>query len=389
MSYRTWLYVVAGLSLLSVAGLGEIRTSLLVAVIFVNGAMWIWPRVEKRIRARRRTSDLGHKHLEVGNYKEAETVLGLAAIEAELRKSSPMKQAELLTSLGESQRKQGKFNDAEDSIRLAMGLVRESKGESSERYGQCLEALAGVEEDRGNYPQAQAYLQESIKIEEKRRRPDPRTLARRRQRLAMAFHLGRDYAGAAPHFAKSLELYQQAYGAQHEETGRALAKLGEALAREGKHPEAIEKLRKALWIEERTAGHDSPGVAEDLLHLAMSYEKVGELDAAVEQLERLALLRERLVAGSEFDVGVVFYHLARLHFECGHLGRAQECALTAVPMLEQAPGPELALALETLADIYVKSGRSGEAPETRKRARLVWESLGMRPPPERGSEAAV
>jgi tetratricopeptide (TPR) repeat protein len=316
-------------------------------------------------------------------------VLGMAAIEAELRKSSPMKQAELLMSLGESQRKQKKLDDAEDSIKLAMGLVREAKGESNERYGQCLEALAGVEEDRGNYPQAQQYLQESIKIEEKRRRPDPRTLARRRQRLAMAFHLGRNYAEAAPHFAKSLELYQQAYGAQHEETGRALAKLGEALAREGKHPEAIEKLRKALWIEERTAGHDSPGVAEDLLHLAMSYEKVGELDAAVQQLERLALLRERLVAGSEFDVGVVFYHLARLHFECGRLGRAQECALTAVPMLQQSPGPELALALETLADIYSKSGRSGDVPETRERARLVWESLGLRPPPGRGNEAAV
>jgi tetratricopeptide (TPR) repeat protein len=386
MSYRTLLYVVLSLSVLSVAGMSEIRTSLIVAIGIINLAIWVWPRIEKILKERRAQTDLGEKHLQVGNYKEAEEALEKAIVEAEFRKSSASKRAALFVSLGESQRRQGKLDEAERSIRQAMALA---PGQGGEQRAQFLDRLASVEEDRGNHPQAQQLLRESITTEEGLRRPNWQTVARRCQRLAMAYHRARDFAGAAPHFARSIELHQTAFGREHEETGRALADLGTALATEGDHARAVERLREALSIEERALGHDSPAVAEDLFHLAMSYEKLGNLDEAVEQLERLATLLERLVGGNESEVGIVFFHLSRLHLELGRLGRAEETAMTAVPLLERTTRPELGSALETLAEIYTRGGQSAQAVEMRERARLTWNNLGMTPPPKRSREASV
>src|SRR5207248_2725743 len=114
--------------------------------------------------------------------------------------------------------------------------------------------------------------------------------------------------------------------------------------------------------------------AEDLFHLAMSSEQLGDLEQAVAQLERLATLLERLVGGNESEVGIVFYHLSRLNLELGRLGRAEEAALTAVPLID--PGPELASALDTLATLFTKAGRIDEAAEMKERIRLMWISLG-------------
>jgi len=93
------------------------------------------------------------------------------------------------------------------------------------------------------------------------------------------------------------------------------------------------------------------------------------------------------VGGHESEVGIVFYHLSRLHLQLGRLGRAEEAALTAVPLIE--PGPELASALDILATIFTKAGRKEEATETRERIRLMWISLGKTPPPDRRREASV
>src|SRR2546421_2263742 len=96
MSYRTILYVVLVLSLLSIAGMNEIRTSLVVTIGLINITIWVWPRIEKLIKKYRVNTAVGEKHLLVGNYKEAEQALSDALSEAERRNSSAAMRASLL-----------------------------------------------------------------------------------------------------------------------------------------------------------------------------------------------------------------------------------------------------------------------------------------------------
>jgi tetratricopeptide (TPR) repeat protein len=367
LPYRTILYIVTILSLLSVAGMRQIGSALFFSITMINISMWSWPHIAKWLKEKNKYALEGEKQLHAGNYKEAEAALLMAVDDAELRRRRPLKRAELLSSLAEAQRRLGKFGEAEATAVQAMALVAD--GEAPSRAAQCLDLLAGIHEDQGNYPQAQEFLLDSLKIEEELPKPNPRILARRLQRLALAHHLAGDYAGAAPHFARSLEQHERAFGAEHAETGKALSDLGIAMLREGKHEESTQKLRQALAIQESALGSDAPEVSDSVFHLALAYERAGNLEVAADVFERALALRERIVRGSNLEVGVVLYHLARVYLAMGKLARAEESAKSALAILERTPEPELASTYETLAAIYGAAGRSAEAHEAAKRAR--------------------
>src|SRR5688500_13086559 len=126
-SYSLILVAVTILSLV-VAGLSEIRTSLMLTVGLMNLSMWTLPIVMKWKKQRDAVSVEGEKHLRVGNYPEAEQSLTIALEEAGRRQSSAKKRAAILLNLAEAQRKQGKFSLAEQSIRQAMALISELVG---------------------------------------------------------------------------------------------------------------------------------------------------------------------------------------------------------------------------------------------------------------------
>lgn len=158
LSYRTVLICITVFSLLSIAGMGEIRASFGLAILFINVFTWCWPRIDKWNKARNRQIVEGRRQLEIGNHGEAEKLLE-QAVEGARGRSVAVRQAVLL-SLAEARRKQGKLEEAAKTIREAMELTPNIPGSGRSGYANCLEALAGVEEDRGNYPEAQNQLQE-------------------------------------------------------------------------------------------------------------------------------------------------------------------------------------------------------------------------------------
>jgi tetratricopeptide (TPR) repeat protein len=368
--YRTILVVVTVLSLIF-AGFNEIRNSLGLTVGLMNLCLWSLPLIAKWKKSRDAHRVEGERQLQIGNYSEAEQSLVLALAEAEHRSASAKKRASVLWNLAEAQRKQGKLPQAEQSIRQAIALVSELKGQDIEQYGECLELLADVHRDTGNHPQEQQILQESLKLAEELPKPKPQRSARLRQKLALAYHHSGDHAAAAAHFAGSLELHEQAFGPEHAETGKMLTELGAAQQKEGHHAEALRSLERALAIQEKALGADSPEVTQSLYHLALAYEKSGNLERAAAQFERMLQLRSRQVSGNEGELADVYRHLSRVCFTLGRLARAGEAAQSAILILERKPGPELAAALKTFAAICERSDRREEATAAYERARAA------------------
>src|SRR5260370_44457 len=155
--YRALLIAVTVLSFLSVAGMREIRASLVVAILFINAFGWGWELFNKWNTRRNQLAVQGERELQVGNYSEVE------------------------------------------------------------------ESLA---------------------------KPDAERLAKRRQKLALAYHHAGDHAAAVPHFDRALELHEQAFGPDHSETGKMLSETGAALHKAGDHAEALRRLERALQIQE-------------------------------------------------------------------------------------------------------------------------------------------
>src|SRR5260370_14401329 len=137
--YRAILVVVSVLSFLSVAGMREIRMYLIMTIALVNVFGWTWLLIDKWNKQRNRHTSDGEQELQVGNYGEAEKSLALAATEAGRRGATAAKQAGILRSLAVAQRKQGKFSEAEKSIRQAMALVADSTGQGRSQCAECLE----------------------------------------------------------------------------------------------------------------------------------------------------------------------------------------------------------------------------------------------------------
>src|SRR3954470_17634340 len=134
LSYRTLLIVVTILSL-SVTGLRQVRNSLSLTIGLMNACMWMLPIYERWKKKRDSHLLTGQSQLRVGNFAQAEQSLVLALAAAEEQHASEKKRAGILMSMAEAQRKQSKMGPAEQSIRLAMALVRAAD------LAPCLEIL--------------------------------------------------------------------------------------------------------------------------------------------------------------------------------------------------------------------------------------------------------
>jgi tetratricopeptide (TPR) repeat protein len=378
-SYRTILVVVTILSL-TITSLGQVRNSLVLTIGLMNIFMWMYPIFAKWKKKRDAIADESARQLRVGNYPEAEKLLIRALGQADEQRRPRVWRVRMLRRLAEARRKQGKFAQAEETVTSAIEMVSDQKVEELDEYGFCLEELAAIHQAAGNYPLAQTVLQELLSIEEHRAKPNLEWQAKRSQLLALAFHSANDYRGASPHFARALELHEQAFGPEHAETGRMLTELGAAQQREGKHAEAFRNLERALAIQEKTLGCDSPAVAQSLYHLALACEKSGNLEQAADLYERMLTLRERQVGGSEAEVARAYHHLASVSMSLGRLARAGEAAQSAILILERNPVMELATALETLAAISESAGLTSEAATARDRAREVRKVAGSTRP---------
>ena len=374
--YRALLIFVTILSFLSIAGMREIRASLAVAILCINVFGWSWDLINKWNKRRSQLAAEGERELQVGNYGEAEKSLELAAADAKSRGASATKRAAIVRNLAEAQRKQGKLAEAEQTIQQAIELLPERGGSLC---ADCLDVLADIYQDQGNYPQAQTTLQESLNVEESLPKADPERLAKRRQKLALAYHHAGDHAAAVPHFDRALELHEQTFGPEHSETGKVLTETGAALHRAGDHVEALQRLERALRIQEKTLDGDAPEITQGLYHLALAYEDSGHLDQAAAQYERILMLRRRQVAGNELELAEVLFYLARVYLMLNRLALAEEMAQSAILIMDRKPGPELAATLEILARIYERSDRRQEAAAAKERARLMSNSAGGTP----------
>ena len=185
-------------------------------------------------------------------------------------------------------------------------------------------------------------------------------------------------ADALPALQKGLDLHEQAYGTEHEETNRVLSELGAIYRAEGMHQEAQCCLRRALRYHQSTFGSDDPRAIRDLHQLAGSLEESGDTEAAAREYERVMELKHRLLGGDMDEVGEMQFSLASLYMGWGNYPRARELLLECIGTFRRKGGPRLAVAYELLAQSEEFSGRFHDAVRELDRAGKVWEKCGNR-----------
>src|SRR5579862_491872 len=209
----------------------------------ITGEVWSLDRSLDRFE--------GERYFKERNYPEAEHHLALAVAEAETRGHSVPKRVRLRLQLSEAQRRQAqtgdeafnaaKLSEAEATLRAAI----EHAARAADRTGYvlCLDALADVFADQGDFPAVEKVMQDAIRIEIQLPHPDPVRMARRTHRLGIARHkLGRS-DDAIPELQKALDLSEQVYGHDHTETAYVISELGAVYRAQENHQLAQQYLR--------------------------------------------------------------------------------------------------------------------------------------------------
>jgi len=344
---------------------------------------WAAPFVHQWLSQGEYNREEGDRQLRARNFVEAEIRLTEAIDEFGAGGGSPTARIRLQLQLAEAQRKQGaddpaKIDEAEATIRAALELTARISNPSG--YVQCVDALAEVFHDRGDYVGMQGLLEEGVRIEAAMPHPDPIRMARRVQRLGSARHLQGD--DGIPALEKAMELFEQSYGEDHVETGGALSDAGVLYRAQGRHEDAQRCLRRALMIHEREYGADSPEATRDLHNLAGSYEESGDIESAAALYERALELKDRVVGSDQEDLSEMQFSVACLYIEWGNFSRSRELLAMCIGTFKRKKGARLAVAYETLAHIDEYSGRYNDALAELARAAKIWESCGAERTPE-------
>jgi tetratricopeptide (TPR) repeat protein len=310
----------------------------------------------------------GERLLKDRKYEAASHYLELAVADADAKGRSA-KRVQVRLKLAEAQHKQGKLDQAEQTLRQGIEIA----ARTGERvaYLLCLDALAGVFEARGDYLASEKLSQEGILIESAMPHPDPLRMARRVHRLGIARYRRGPSGDALTAIEKGLKLYQQVYGLEHEETAQVLSELGAIYRAHGRHAEAQEYLRRSLRVHQRALGVEDPQSIQDLHQLAGSLEESGEIERAAWEYERVIELRQR-VAGH--GLAELQFSLARLYIRWGNYRRALELLNESIGAFKRKAGPRLAVACETRAQVEEMSGRFQDAVRELDYAGRVWEA---------------
>lgn len=324
----------------------------------------------------------GERLLKARQYEDAEPYLEDAVEDADRNSMSAAKRVRLRAQLADVQRRCGKLDEAEAHLRKAIQLAAGSSDSSG--YLLCLDSLADVFFAKGNYDAAEKVSQEGVRIESTLPHPDPVRMARRVHRLGMSrFREGRS-GDALAALKKGLELHEQAYGAEHEETNRVLSELGAIYRAEGMHEEAQACLRRSLRFHQNTFGADDSRAIRDLHQLAGSLEESGDTESAAHEYERVMELKNRVLGRDMDEIGEMQFSLASLYLGWGTYPRARELLLECIGTFKRAAGPRLAVAYEVLAQVEEFSGRFHDAVRQLDLAGKVWEKC-----PNRNAELAA
>ncbi len=347
---------------------------------------WATPQIQQWKIDRDFTRVEGDRQLRAQNYVDAEILLEEAVAECGAIDTSPNTRIKLQLQLAEAQRRQGaenpeKLDQAEATIRGALELTARISNPAG--YVQCLDALASIFYDRGNFQAMQTLIEEGVKIEASMPHPDPIRTARRIHHLAIVRHLlGED---SVPALEKAIVLHERAFGEEHVETATVLTEAGMLYRARGSYEAALRCLSRALRIHSRECGADSQEAIRDLQHLAGTHEETGDIESASAIYERALELKDRLVGSDQEELAEMQFSIATLYMNWGNYSRARELLAMCIGTFKRKKGARLAVAYETQATIDETSGRFNDALVELAKAAKVWEACG----PERSTELAV
>jgi eukaryotic-like serine/threonine-protein kinase len=325
---------------------------------------------------------LGGIYQSLGNLGKADTLLSRALDQRRtLFGADSAEAAESLVALGLLRDGQAKFEDAERLVRQGLEMTKRHLTNGDAAVARATMALGRVLEDRGQYKNAIATLEEAARLHELREPASVDLAATLRELFNSQFYAGNlstaeeigkrvlamtqkvngerhalvaedlinlgavqhergRYADAERYYREALVISESWYGNDHYKTASNLTMLGRSLQMQKRYAEAGDVLRRAVAIQERVFGPMHPRVASAVNDLGAVAQNRGDLDEAEAAFTRMAAIYRKVYGEKHYLIGIAVSNLASVYVLRHEYARAEPLYRDAIAMFSQTQSPQ-------------------------------------------------
>jgi len=304
--------------------------------------------------------------------------LGTERLRQELSEQ-PEVRASLLRALGRVQDNLGNYEEADRLFQEALQLRLATLPAGHDDTAEVLQDLGALRRRQGAFVQADSLLQEVLLIREGAR-PSPRLVETLEELGGLRLAQG-DLAQADLFFQRALSLHHSASPPNPRGVADVLTALGVVARQQGEADRAEQFHREALESRQASLGPEHVYVSESMKNLALTFHSSGRYAEARELYEGALAMQLRLlgevhpiVASTRNSLGALLRTLGETEAAAGHYRQALE---TLRVVLGEAH-PDLALTLTNLATVLRDQGEL-QAAESHAREALEMRSRFFAP----------
>ena len=267
--------------------------------------------------------------------------------------------------------KQGKYEQAEEMHRQALGLRETVLGKEHPDALRSMNNLAAVLSNQGKYEQAEEVHRQALGLRETvlgKEHPD--TLVSMNNLAAVLSNQGK-YEQAEEAHRQALGLMETVLGKEHPDTLRSMNNLAVVLSKQGKYEQAEEMHRQALELRETVLGKEHPDTLRSMNNLAAVLSNQGKYEQAEEMHRQALRLRETVLGKEHPDTLVSMNNLAAVLSNQGKYEQAEEIHRQALGLMETVLGkehPDTLRSMNNLAAVLSNQGKYEQAEEMHRQS---------------------
>lgn len=284
------------------------------------------------------------------------------------RPDDAQSQAELARSLhglGTLLEQQGRFADADRTLRQALDLQHKLYGAAHGDIARTQKDLARVIDRGGDLNGAIPVMRGALAMQRALRGAEPHPdLAEAINDLALLLEEHGDYDESGALYLEAIAMKRRLLGEKHPEIARGLNNLALALQDKGDLVRSEATYREALAMQRELLGETHPDVANTLNNLAfVQYDRGDTRGALATERESLAVYR-KLFPNDHPEVARIMNRIGFWLTEAGEYAEAERDLQASLSMRRRLLGdahPDVATSLIHVAILQVAVGKYGEA----------------------------
>ena len=282
--------------------------------------------------------------------------------------------ARLLNNVGLFHTKFGRFEEAAEVTRRALGIRAEYLPPQHPDRIDALGNLAAIEIERGHFDEAMALQRTVIDARRALHGDDHPEVASALSNYGAAFFEQRQLDRAREIDEEALAMRRRVLPPGHLDIALSLVNLGAVVGEQGDYVRARELYEQARQIREAALPEDHPDLISTWGDLGIAYSRAGEYDKARTYVRRAIEGTSAALGPDHPELGRTWGNLGVIEQLDGNLEGADEAYGNALRIFEAKLGPDslyTAYVLNNLAAVKLKRDRPDEALPLYERALAV------------------